>query len=223
MQDTRKTKALLISELTALRQKVTELEESDTERRRAEKPLKESEKKYRNFYEHAIEGIFQSTPEGRFLSVNPSLARMFGYASPEAMIKTVSDIGRQIYANSQDRLRLKELLVEQGRAEGFEAQVYRKDGKKMWVVINACAVRDPGGALLYIEGTNEDITARKQAEESTRESEGKYRNILENVDEGYYEVDLAGNFTFFNLSLPKILGYTAEEMKGMNNRQYMNR
>jgi diguanylate cyclase (GGDEF)-like protein/PAS domain S-box-containing protein len=221
MQDTRKTKALLLTELTTLRQKVTELEESDAERRIAGKALKESEKKYRNFYEHAIEGIFQSTPEGRFLSVNPSLARMFGYASPEAMIKTVSDIGRQIYANPQDRLRLKELLVEQGRVEGFEAQVCRKDGKKMWVIINACAVRDPGGAVLYIEGTNEDITTRKQTEESIRESEWKYRSILENIDEGYYEVDLAGNFTFFNPSLPKILGYTAEEMKGMNNRQYM--
>jgi PAS domain S-box-containing protein len=136
-----------------------------TSRKQTEKALQESEIKYRSIFENTVEGIFQSTPEGIYITVNPAHARMYGYDSPEKMIKRITNIAEQGYVNPEDRIRFKKILEEQGVIEGFETQHYRKGGSKIWVSINARAVKDEAGKLLYYEGTIEDITERKRAED----------------------------------------------------------
>ena len=135
-----------------------------TKLKQAEHALRESEKRYRDIFEHAVEGIFQATADGRYLSVNPAFARMCGFSSPEEMIREVTDIAHQLYVDPEDRTKIKALYEDPGFVRGFETQFHRKDGSIIWVSITARAVRDDSGKLLRYEGTIEDITERKQAE-----------------------------------------------------------
>jgi PAS domain S-box-containing protein len=133
-------------------------------RNRREAGIREAEQKYRQIFENAGEGIFQSTPDGRLISANPALARMHGFDSPEDLIRGRDDISRQIYADSARREEFKRMLDENGIVRGFEHQVFRKDGSKIWISVNARAVRDEHGAILYYEGAAQDINERKRAE-----------------------------------------------------------
>lgn len=144
-----------------------------TERKQAEEALREAEQKYRSIFENAIEGIFQTTPEGKYISVNPALARMYGYVSPEELVASVSDIGRSIYVNPERRNQFKQLIETQGFVELFEYEVYRKDRSKIWLCENARVVRAANGAVSYYEGTVEDITERKRVDEVERASKAK--------------------------------------------------
>jgi two-component system, cell cycle sensor histidine kinase and response regulator CckA len=138
-----------------------------TDRWLAEEALKDSEGKYRQIFENATEGIYQTTPEGRYLRMNPSFSKMFGYASPQEMISSITDIGRQLYVNPEDRKEMARRLSEHNEVTDYEAEVYRKDGSRFWISINIHTVRDSVGNILYYEGTNVDITERKMAEEET--------------------------------------------------------
>jgi PAS domain S-box-containing protein len=133
-----------------------------TDRKEAEKALQEVENKYRGIFEHAVIGIFQSTPKGRLLSVNPALARMHGYDSPEEMITGVTDMGKQIFVNPEEREGYKRLMAEAGVVRGQEYHVYRQDGSTFRVSVHARAVRDDEGAMKYYEGFVQDLTDRKQ-------------------------------------------------------------
>jgi PAS domain S-box-containing protein len=135
------------------------------ERKRAENALRVAEAKYRSIVENAVEGIYQSSPEGRVLTANQSLARLFGYASSEELLSNVTDAAAQIYADPGDRAILVRELLEHGKLEGFECRVRRKDGQIIWILQNVRAAFDDSGNPLYFEGTVEDITARKRAEE----------------------------------------------------------
>lgn len=128
--------------------------------------LKESEKKYRNIFENAQEGIFQSTPDGRFISANPSLASMFGSETPEELIELITDIPEQLYADPARRLELVDILTHAGVVQDFEFQVRRQDGVIKYVSMNARGVRDEHGKMLYYEGTVQDITEKKAAEKT---------------------------------------------------------
>jgi PAS domain S-box-containing protein len=134
------------------------------ERKRAEGALKEAEKKYRGIFENAMEGIFQNTPEGRFISANPALARMLGFESPEELISARQDIERQGYVDPTRRSEFREKLETQGVISGFEYEVYRKDGTRIWVAENSRIVCDAEGRALYYEGSVQDITERMRAE-----------------------------------------------------------
>jgi PAS domain S-box-containing protein len=137
-----------------------------TERKRVEKALRESENEYRNIFNNAIEGIFQTTPEGRYRSINPAFALMFGYESPDEMKSAVQNIGEQLSVNEEDRKRLIGMMqVSQGMVRGFDVQLKRKDGSLFWVSINAQLVNKEGEEFPYLEGTCMDISDRKQAEE----------------------------------------------------------
>jgi PAS domain S-box-containing protein/putative nucleotidyltransferase with HDIG domain len=136
-----------------------------TERKRAEEALRKAEEKYRGIFENAIEGIFQTTPAGRYITANPALAHMFGYSSPEELVAGVTDIERQFYVDPNRRAEFKKRMEEGGEVIGFESQIYRKDGSVIWISENARAVRDERGKVLYYEGFIGDITARKRAEE----------------------------------------------------------
>lgn len=118
------------------------------------------EQKYRRIFDEAIFGIFQSTPDGRFLSVNPAMARILGYVSPEEMIAGITDISRQFYAYPQLRDELERTLDKLGSVHNFECEVLRKDGNKMWISASIRAVHENGVVVRY-EGMSGDITERQ--------------------------------------------------------------
>jgi len=136
-----------------------------TNRKHAEEALLESEAKYRNIFENATEGIYQATPEGRFITVNSAFARMAGYDSPDDLIESIEDIGTQLYAHPEDRKRFLEIMAKSNIVKGFEVKLYKKNGSTFWGAVNSRAVKDNQGETLYFEGITEDITLRKQAEE----------------------------------------------------------
>ncbi len=141
-----------------------------TERKRSEDASRQAEAKYRSIFENALEGIFQSTVDGHYLSANPTLAKIYGYASPEELIASLTDIEHQLYVKPQRRDQFVRRMQEHEAVSGFDSQVYRKDGSIIWISENARAVRDPKtGELLYYEGLVEDITERKLAKQQLRE------------------------------------------------------
>lgn len=150
-----------------------------TERQRAENELRQAEAKYRNIYENAIEGIFQSTPDGRFISANPALLRLYGYESFEELTANLTNIQQQVYVEPQRRDQFTRLLEAHGSVLGFESKIYRKDGSIIWISENARVVRDSNGEVLYYEGIIEDITERKQAEAEIHKALEKERELKE--------------------------------------------
>jgi PAS domain S-box-containing protein/putative nucleotidyltransferase with HDIG domain len=150
-----------------------------TDRKKAEEALKNSEEKYRNIFEKAVEGIYQTTIEGRIITANAAIARMAGYDSPEELMESVKDIGTQLYVHPKDRKRFMEIREAKGFVDGFEVEFYKKDGSKFWVVINARTVKDEQGKILYIEGLIEDITIRKYAEEQLHQTLDSLRKSVD--------------------------------------------
>jgi PAS domain S-box-containing protein len=130
--------------------------------------LWEAEVRYHDIVTNATEGIFQTTPEGRFRTANPALAHMLGYQTPEELMAGVTDLERQLYVRPEQRQELKRLLETQESVRAFESEHYRKDGSIIWVSINAHAVRDISGTLQYYEGTIRDITESKWVENLLR-------------------------------------------------------
>ncbi len=136
-----------------------------TQIKHAEQALRQAEVKFRNIFEHAVEGIFQSTPDGRYLSVNSAMAFIYGYASPEEMMASVgNDIQHRIYADPARRAEFVRIMEERGVVQDFEVPNRRRDGTLIWTRTNARSVRDTQGTLLYYEGFVEDISERKQLE-----------------------------------------------------------
>ncbi len=135
-----------------------------TQLKQTEQALRQAEEKYRAIFENAVEGIFQTTADGRYLSANPALARMYGFESPEELIQALTDIRHQLYVNPQRRDEFLRLMKERGSVSGFESQVYRRDGSMIWISEAARSVGDVKSKLLYYEGAVEDITARKIVE-----------------------------------------------------------
>jgi len=220
------TKEDLLNELLMLRRRVAELEAreapSDTsEKKTAEEALLVGEEKYRRIFEHAIEGIFQSTPDGRLITVNPAYARMFGYGSPEEMISEVTDIACQLYANPADREEVKQRFDDPVPLTNYEVESLRKDGTHFWVAINARSVRDEIGRILYYEGMTEDITARKETEEALRKSEERYRDLEENIEDVICTHDLSGDLLFVNQAPAEVFGYSPDDLIGTNLRDYL--
>lgn len=132
-----------------------------TERKQADEALREAERRYRSIFENAIEGIYQSTPNNGYLAVNPALARMYGYDSPQELISTLRDIDHQVYVDPQRRLEFKRLMTKHGVVTNFESRVHRRNGEIIWISENARSVYNNEGTLLFFEGTVEAITERK--------------------------------------------------------------
>lgn len=135
-----------------------------SERMAVNEALREAVRSYRSIFEHATEGIFQTTPEGRYLDANPALARIYGYTSPEALIAELQDISRQLYVLPERRSEFVHLMQTQEVVRNFESQVYRQDGSVIWISENARAVKDETGRVQFYEGTVIDITERKRHE-----------------------------------------------------------
>ena len=178
-----------------------------------------AEERYRTIFENAIEGLFQSTADGRFITANPAFARILGYESPAEMIAAINDIGQQLYVQPEARVEGLRILRERGVLVGFEFQAYRKDGEKIWLSENRRSVRDQDGVELYFEGSIEDITERKRSEAELRKSEERYRELVENARDIIYEHDLAGKYTVANKAAEQITGYSVAEILTLNTVQ----
>jgi PAS domain S-box-containing protein len=144
-----------------------------TERKEMEEALRLAEADYRGIIENAVEGIFRSRPDGRMICVNPALAKIHGYDSPEEMVATIKDAEHQLYVDPGRRATFRRLMEKSGQVRGFEHRGYRKDHSQIWLSINARVVKDDRGAILYYEGFVEDITARKEAEEAILKAHDK--------------------------------------------------
>ena len=138
--------------------------EDITRQREDEMALRDAEARYRSIFENAIEGIFQTTPEGRYLAANPALARLYGYESPDSLIAALQDIEHQLYVEPSRREEFMGEMQAHGKVTNFESQVYLRDGSVIWISENARAVRGADGAIRYYEGTVEDISERKMQE-----------------------------------------------------------
>ena len=184
------------------------------ERHRMDVALLEAEEKYHSVFDHLVEGIFQTTPSGRYLMANAALARIYGYVSPEELIQGLTDIGQSLYVEQGRREEFIRLMHENDTISGFESPIYRKDGSIIWISENCRAIRDAQGRLLYYEGTVEDITLRRQAEEKVRNSEALYHSLVETLHQNILRKDLEGRFTFANQHFCKILGNPLHEIIG---------
>jgi len=181
---------------------------------RVAQALRDAEAKYRSIFENATEGIFRSTTDGRLIEANPALARMFGYQSPEEFVSAVSDIARQLYVTPSRRKDLKRLLETQADVQGFEIENYRNDGTKIWISLNGHAVRDASGAVLYYEGTIQDITERKAAEAELARTQRLQRAILDNIPDPAWLKDTEGHILACNGALASLYGTDQQAIMG---------
>jgi phosphoserine phosphatase RsbU/P len=184
------------------------------ERSQAKVALQEAEKKFRSIFENAVEGIFQTTPDGRYLSANPALTRIYGYDSPAELISTLTDIGRLLYVDPNRRADFIRLMHDSDVVTDFESQVYRKDGSIIWIAENVRGVRDEEGRLLHYEGTVQDITEHKRVEEKLRNSEALYHSLVETLPQHIFRKDLNERFTFANKHFCDTVGKPLEEILG---------
>jgi len=184
------------------------------ERHRADMALLDAEAQYRNLFDHLTEGIFRTTREGRYLLANAALARMYGYASAEELMREISDIGGTIYVQPGRREEFIRLMDEQDTISNFESPIFRKDGHIIWISEDCRAIRDAEGRLLYYEGTVRDITERRAAEENLRNSEALYHSLVETLPQNIFRKDLQGRFTFANQQFCRTLGRRLEEILG---------
>jgi PAS domain S-box-containing protein len=190
------------------------LQERSSELIRINEELRTSEGKYRNIFENAVEGIFQTTPDGRILSANPALARMFGCKNPHELMASVSNIGNDIYVDPDRRRDLMRILEKDGVAHNFEFEAKRHDGVHKWASINVRAIKDQEGRILYLEGTMEDITDRKEIEKKLLESEERYRTAIESSNDGVV-ITRIDQHLYVNRRYVEMFGYEkAEELIG---------
>jgi len=184
-----------------------------------EEALRRSEEKYRTIIENMQEGYYELDLAGRFTFVNDALCKHLGYTKEEL----VGTRARQ-YQDETTTKKMHQIFTELYRTgepvKALESEYIRKDGTKGTYELSVSLLRDAQGKPIGFRGVSRDITERKQTEEALRRSEEKYRTILKNMEEGYYEVDLAGNFTFVNDVISRHLGYTKEELIGMSYRKY---
>jgi PAS domain S-box-containing protein len=185
------------------------------------KPYQESGSIYKKLVESSLQGIViaQGIPP-RLVYANPAITRILGYSSDELTSLTFKQTENLIHPD--DRLtffsRYKDRLEGKSIRPNYEIRGVRKDGSTVWLELSATGIEYNGEPAVL--ATYVDITERKLAEKTLGESEERYRTILENIEDGYFEVDIAGNFTFFNDSVRRMLGYSKDEMMGMGNHQY---
>ena len=191
-----------------------------TERNRIEEALRESEERYRTILEDMEDSYFEVDLSGHYTFFNDSLCRTFRCSREELLGASYRAYMTQKVAKVV--LKAFNKVYRTGKPnKGFTYELVRKDGSTAFDELSAFPLRNQGGKIIGFRRIGHDVTERKQAEEVLRQSEERYRTILDDMEGGYFEVDIAGNFTFVNDALCRHLGYSREEMIGMNNRAYM--
>ena len=226
MNDQSKTKRELIQELVSLRKQIAELSQYESEQKKAEESLLESEDKYKSLIENIPDIIFITIDlEGKITFISKRTKEILGYENEETINMSIFN-----FIPEEDHQRVMEALQKGMRGEKIkhvQLPVAAKSGKKLFFDISFSRIYKDG-VVVGAQGTAVDVTERKQVEEALQENEARYRereeryrNIIDNMEEAYYEVDLKGNFTFFNATAVTNLGYTDNVMMGMNFRQYV--
>jgi PAS domain S-box-containing protein len=178
----------------------------------AQQAVRESEQRFRNIFENALVGIYRTTPDGRVLLANPALVRMLGFQSSEELL--AQNLERASSPHCYPREEFKRLIEEQGVVKGLETTWTRQDGSVVYLRESGVAVRDANGATMYYEGTVEDITERRLAQQALEQSERDYRELYDFAPVGYHELDQEGKLVRVNRTEAELLGYAVEEMVG---------
>ncbi len=189
-----------------------------TEQKRADEALRESESRLRAIVDTEPECVKLIAADGALLEMNPAGLRMIEADSFD-QVKS-QNINQLIVKEHRGAFRDLTRRVFQGESGALEFEIDGLLGTRRWMDTHATPLRNASGDITALLGISRDVTERKLADEALRESEEKYRTILESIEDGYFEVDLAGNFTFFNSSLSETIGYDRHELRGMNNRNY---
>jgi PAS domain S-box-containing protein len=191
-----------------------------TDRKHAEEALRASEKKYREIFENTTVAVFQTHIDGSITTANPAFARLLGYDSSEEVIREVSDI-RKLYVYPDLRDELYRILRRQDAVENFELALYRRDRSILWASVNVRAVRGENGSITGLEGLAVDITERKKAEADLRESEARYRLLVNNTEFPVVVTGIdSGNALFINESASRFFGVPAEELTKLQAREF---
>lgn len=189
-----------------------------TERKKAQEALRESEERFRTVYDNLTIGLYRTTPDGRILMLNPTGIRILGFDSFDNVIQR--NLETDGFEPNHPRSTFREKLETEGIIIGFESNWYRKDGSSIFIRESAKVARDEDGKVLYYDGSFEDITERKQAEDALRESRSIFSSLVESIPQNVFSKDLDGRFTFANQhycssegkSLGEILGKTDFEL-----------
>ncbi len=135
-----------------------------SEGKKIEHSLRDMRDQYRSIFDNAVEGIFRTSPAGHYITCNKMLATIYGYDSPQQLMASVREIGRQLYVQPGRREEFRQIMEKHRSVQRFESEVFRKDGSRIWISENAWTVRDSGGNLVYYEGTVEDVTSVREAQ-----------------------------------------------------------
>ncbi len=169
---------------------------------------------YRALFLAAAEGIYRSLPDGGFIDVNPAMARMFGFGSPEEMLRETSQDSLLLYADVEHGKAVRAQIIRDGRIEDMQSQARRKDGSTLCISENARAVRDASGRVMFLEGSVVDITEKLIADSALRQSEALYKVLVDNCRDGVFLIQ-AGIVQFANGALADMLDYPVEQLIGM--------
>ncbi len=187
-----------------------------TARRQAEITRRADEERYKTFFENSRDAVYITTSDGSYVDANRAALDLFGYTSEE--LKKLK--ARQLYANPADAQRLRKEIEKKGFVQDFEVRLRMKDATEMDCLFTVTALRGDDGSILEYQGIARNVTEHKRAVEALRKSEARYRDIFDSMHEGYFEVDLAGNFLFFNQPVSKFFGYPRDELMGLNYQKY---
>ncbi|WP_319470693.1 PAS domain S-box protein [uncultured Pseudodesulfovibrio sp.] len=182
-----------------------------TDRKRTEEELANSERNYRNIFEHSVEGLYQSTPDGRFVSVNPTLALLLDYESPQAVIDSIHEIATEFYYSQGDRKAMVTALERDDEVRDFEVRIRRRDGSIIWVTENARLIRDEDGVPVMYEGSIVDISKRKRTEAALLRSEKLLNEVQRLSLTGGWESNIATGEVYWTESQYRIFGLTPGE------------
>jgi len=187
-----------------------------TEARLRQDATAAAEQKYRALFRNSVTGMFQSHPDGRLIEANDAIARMLGYADAADMLGRVQRMD-QLYSRPADRAEMIARLLREGRVISYVFPARHVDGSEVLVDLNAQVVRDPAGHVLYIEGSAQDITARRSAEDALQRSELRYRTLVEHSQVGVYMM-LDDRYTYVNHAFAAMFGYAESELIGADFR-----
>jgi diguanylate cyclase (GGDEF)-like protein/PAS domain S-box-containing protein len=197
-----------------LQNTVQSLNQEIRRRQETEESLREAEKKYRSLFEKCIEGIFQTNMYGKLTLANPTLARVLGYLSVDALQAAVTNFPKQLQVDPEADAMLRRRLRRHGVVRGFECRLRRKDGTPVWVSLGIRTVWNLQGDAIRQEGTVVEIQDRKLAEETLRHSEEKYRRLVETAQAGIWTLDNRGRTDYVNSQMAQMLGYAVDEILG---------
>jgi PAS domain S-box-containing protein len=169
-------------------------------RQQADEALRQAENRYQSIFEHALEGIFQTSAEGNYMAANPALIKMYGYKSFEELVANIKNIATQLYVDPHRRDEFVRLIQEHGQVLHFESEVRRQDGKTLWISENVRSIYDDAGTFLYYEGTVDDITELKLAREKLQRTVAALEETQRRLED-----ELAEAATYVHSLLPNLL------------------